>query len=106
MDEPPFVLAVNSGSSIIKYGLFTFDAQPTLVCHGSVGSVDAAAAVDRILAEIDNDLVTGTLAGITHRVVHGGERFDRAQPVTTQTLADLHTLVPLAPNHLPDEIAI
>ena len=106
MDETPFVLAVNSGSSSIKYGLFTFDAEPTLVCRGSVGSVGAAAAVDRILAEIDNHLVTGMFAGITHRVVHGGERFDRAQRVTAETLADLRTLVPLAPNHLPDEIAI
>ena len=71
----------------------------------SVG-VGAAAAVERILDEIDTHLVTGVLAGIVHRVVHGGERFDRAQRVTTETLAGLRALVALAPNHLPDEIAL
>ena len=102
----PFVLAVNGGSSSIKYALFTLDAEPRHVCQGSVGSVGAAAAVDRILDEIDTHLGTGVLAGIVHRVVHGGERFDRAQRVTTETLAGLRALVPLAPNHLPDEIAL
>ena len=87
MNEASLLLAVNSGSSSIKYALFTVDAEPRHVCQGSVGSVGAAAAVDRILDDIDTRLVTGLLAGIVHRVVHGGERFDRAQRVATQTLA-------------------
>jgi len=105
-DTTPLVLAVNGGSSSIKYALFTLDAEPGLVRQGSVGSVGAAATVDRILDEIETHLITGALAGIVHRVVHGGERFDRAQRVTAETLAGLRALVPLAPNHLPDEIAL
>jgi acetate kinase len=102
----PLVLAVNSGSSSIKYALFTLDADPRNICQGSVGSASAAAAVNHILDEIGPHLVTGMLAGVVHRVVHGGERFDRPQRVTTETLHGLRVLIPLAPNHLPDEIAI
>lgn len=105
-DATQCVLAVNSGSSSIKYALFTLDAEPRLLWQGSVGSAGAAAAVDDILDQIDTHLVSGVLAGVVHRVVHGGERFDRPQRVTTDTLDNLRSLIPLAPNHLPDEIAI
>jgi acetate kinase len=106
VDKTPFVLAVNGGSSSLKYALFTLAADPRQICQGSVGRVGTAAAVDRILDEIDLHVGTGVLAGIVHRVVHGGERFDRAERVTTETLAWLRALVPLAPNHLPDEISL
>ena len=36
-EKTPFVLAVNGGSSSIKYALFTLDANPQHVCQGSVG---------------------------------------------------------------------
>jgi acetate kinase len=104
--QTPLILAVNGGSSSIKYALFTLDAEPTSVCQGSVASVGTAAAVDHILDEIDPHLASGILAGIVHRVVHGGERFERPQRVTMDTLAGLRALIPLAPNHLPDEIAL
>jgi Acetokinase family len=97
----PLVLAVNSGSSSIKYALFTLDADPRNICQGSVGSASAAAAVNHILDEIGPHLVTGMLAGVVHRVVHGGERFDRPQGVTTETLHGLRVLIPLAPTTYP-----
>ncbi len=106
MPEPSFLLAVNSGSSSLKYALFTLEAEPLRVCQGSVGGMGAGAAVDRLFEAIAPHLVSGVLAGIVHRVVHGGERFDCAQRVTTETLAGLRALAPLAPNHLPDELAL
>jgi acetate kinase len=105
-NDTAFVLAVNSGSSSIKYALFTLAAAPRLICQGSVGSAGAVAAVDHILDETGPLLVTGVLAAVVHRVVHGGERFDRPQRVTMETLDGLRALIPLAPNHLPDEITI
>jgi acetate kinase len=51
-------------------------------------------------------LATAPLAAIVHRVVHGGEHFDRAQRVSTDVVEKLRELIPLAPNHLPDEIAL
>lgn len=105
-DTTQFVLAVNSGSSSIKYALFTLDADPRRMCQGAVGSAGAVANVDDILEATAQHLVTGVLAGVVLRVVHGGERFDRPQRVTPEILDGLRALIPLAPNHLPDEIAI
>lgn len=126
-----FVLAVNGGSSSVKCALYTLEAEPRQVWHGAVngigtptatltvpvqgryqpislgtGGASHGAAVDRLLGEIDTHLVAGALVGIVHRVVHGGQRFDRAQRVTAETLTGLRELVPLAPNHLPAEIAL
>ena len=45
-------------------------------------------------------------AVVGHRVVHGGASFDRPTLVTDETLRALDRLVPLAPLHLPAEIAV
>src|SRR5262249_37152146 len=41
-----------------------------------------------------------------HRLVHGGLRFHEPRLVDADLIAALDALVPFAPNHLPDEIAI
>ncbi len=42
---------------------------------------------------------------IGHRVVYGGAAHDAPEPVTPRLLAELRTLVPLAPLHLPAALA-
>lgn len=101
----PVVLAVNGGSSSIKCSLLTFEAVPRPVWAGAV-SGNGPPALEQILPEVDAQLATKPLVGVAHRVVHGGDRFDRAQHVTAETIAGLTDLIPLAPNHLPDEIAL
>lgn len=103
-----FLLAVNGGSSSIKFALFTAEAAPEQILSGAIDveGTTHATAVDRIIAALKVPLAAGSLAGIVHRVVHGGERFDRAHRVTTEIVDGLRALVPLAPNHLPDEIAL
>ena len=44
------------------------------------------------------------LRAVGHRVVHGGMRYDRPLLVTADLIAALRGLVPLAPEHLPQEI--
>ncbi len=102
------VLAINAGSSSLKFALFTLDAAPALVSSGVIsrGGTTPEAAIDHIFTAIDGQLGDRALAGIVHRVVHGGERFTRAHRVSATVLAALRELVPLAPNHLPDEIAL
>ena len=59
-----------------------------------------------ILAWIDR---TGNLpqpAVIGHRVVHGGDRFDRPERIDDAVLSDLRRLVPLAPLHQGVNIAL
>jgi acetate kinase len=43
---------------------------------------------------------------VVHRLVHGGDAFDRARRIGPEVLATLESLVPLAPNHLPAELAL
>ena len=45
------------------------------------------------------------LAALGHRVVQGGVRHTRHERVTPQLLADLETLIPLAPLHQPHNLA-
>ena len=63
-------------------------------------------AVRPLVAALHSHLTTVPLAGIVHRVVHGGEHFNRAQRVAPKVLEELRQLIPLAPNHLPEEIAL
>lgn len=45
------------------------------------------------------------LAAVGHRVVHGGAVYAQPYPITTELLAALRHVVPLAPNHLPSALA-
>jgi acetate kinase len=110
-DDRSLVLAVNAGSSSIKFGLFVARANPVEVHSGTVrpsgGTGDElGVAVQRIGEAVEPHLAGRSLAAIIHRVVHGGERFHGALRVTPEVVRGLRELLPLAPNHLPDEIAL
>jgi acetate kinase len=130
---PTHVLTINGGSSSVKFALFACDDDraPARVLGGAltgIGSSRAtlttdvvdrketvtlpgpppthAAAAAQVLAWLEPKLDGRPLAAIAHRVVHGGERFQEATRLSPEVLDDLRALVPLAPNHLPDEIAL
>jgi acetate kinase len=46
------------------------------------------------------------LAGVGHRVVHGGDRFAGPEAISGDTLDAVETLVPLAPLHQPQSIRL
>src|SRR4051812_10604482 len=98
-------LAINGGSSGVKCALFTFEDRPRAVARGSIEGTGAG-CVPRLIDWLDEHIDTATLAAIGHRVVHGGATHHDPQQITTALLADLAGLVPFAPNHLPDEIAL
>lgn len=60
-----------------------------------------AAVLDSALARLE----THRLLGIVHRVVHGGARYRQPQFVTPALIAALEPLIPLAPLHLPQDLA-
>jgi acetate kinase len=105
---PSFVLAVNAGSSSIKFALFHADTLAPVLSRTepASSSADRRAVVQGIMAAAVPELRGAPLAAIAHRIVHGGERFDRSQRITPDLLNGLRELIPLAPNHLPDEIAL
>jgi acetate kinase len=96
---------VNAGSSSVKCALFTFDAHPQPLQRETVGT-GGSASVPALLDWTAAHIGGRTLAAIGHRVVHGGPSRHEPQTVTPALLDALAQLVPFAPNHLPDEIAI
>ena len=123
------ILTINAGSSSIKFSVYAAGDEPEERLHGEVedigdeqayliiepdhrektriaiGRVDHKAALTAILDHADDELNGGTVAGIGHRVVHGGT--DSAAPVRLDnTIIDyLATLEPLAPLHQPHNLA-
>src|SRR5688572_18783381 len=130
-ETTPLLLTVNAGSSSIKCALFTGDAATDQVWSGAVTGIGTPAArmavtgsdgirltpiaveagthrdaVRPLVAALEPYLTTAPLAAIVHRVVHGGEHFNRARRVSLKVVQELRQLIPLAPNHLPEEIAL
>jgi acetate kinase len=129
------LIVLNAGSSSLKFALFEREReeQPLeLRVRGAIESIDdaphfTAAAPDRsILAEqrwsaaghpgydellryliawAETHIGVGDLLAAGHRVVHGGMMYSQPVLVTETLLRDLAPLLPLAPLHLPHNLA-
>lgn len=127
------ILTLNSGSSSIKFTLFSIEegvSRKTAICDGEIeGLRDAAhftakdangnSLLDRRLdgpATHANALSFLTqwreetfsrvrLAAVGHRVVHGGTRFSSPVRIDADVVAELKKLVPLAPLHQPHNLS-
>ena len=84
------ILAINCGSSSLKFALFSGDVETR---RGQ------AATIEEVIGQLDRPDAVG------HRIVHGGP--DRFAPalVDAALLADLHDAISFAPLHLPIELA-
>jgi acetate kinase len=100
------VLAINSGSSSIKFALFTLEGEPGALCRGTLDEPDRKTAIEQLIEKVADPVKQYPLAGVGHRVVHGGPALRDPQLVSDQLLASLGQLVRFAPNHLPDEISL
>ncbi len=130
MNQPRRILTINSGSSSIKFALYLAGAAEELVLAGQLERIgldggrfhcrDAAGTglVDQPAGLPDHeaalkllfDWFGGHLQGIRldavgHRVVHGGRDYTEPVRISPAVQARLRELVPLAPNHLPGEVA-
>jgi acetate kinase len=132
MRTPERRLAVgvlNAGSSSVKFAVY---ARDEAILHGQVDGLgvhpnvqlaDAAGeplppfdlgpnppttpseVIPLLLSWLRNHLGQLRIAGVGHRVVHGGTRFIRPMLVTREVLKELEELVPLAPLHEPYNLA-
>ncbi len=125
------ILAINGGSSSIKFALFEpGDAlrrifagkldrigpgESTLQVKGErpedddsrvVFAPDYPAAIRVLLDWFANRQRSLSLSAVGHRLVHGGPRYAEPQHITQETLEELHALSPLAPRHLPEEVLL
>ena len=100
------ILAVNGGSSSIKFALFAAGDPPRGLHRGAVDRIDPnAVATDWLDALALGGQLEGVVA-VGYRVVHGGSKHFDPQPVTTELLADLRAAISFAPAHLPDAIRL
>lgn len=95
------LVALNAGSSTIKYAIFDVEGEVTTLRERAVieGSRPELA-----LAEVSHKLGEAP-AAIGHRVVHGGAHYAAPVKVDDQVRADLLALVPMAPLHQPASLA-
>jgi acetate kinase len=99
------ILAVNGGSSSLKAALFADSAQPPLLARTSIKG-RAAACLPALIDWLEREVPRVPLRAIGHRLVHGGMSHIAPERLTPELLADLTALIPFAPNHLPDELAL
>jgi acetate kinase len=121
------VLTVNTGSSSLKAGLYAMGAREQLLLSvqitdigGPESRVRLSGTGDRMVTDERRpipdhraalvvlhealDKQTRTPDAVGHRVVHGGAAYTVPRIITSDLLAALDTLVPLAPDHLPQAI--
>ncbi len=125
---PDVALALNAGSSSLKFGLFELDGEPIELARGTLaigdkpprmvaknpsGSVIADrqwapgkdAALRGLLAWVEGQFPPGALVAIGHRIVHGGRDFVEPVRLDDSVIEALDALTPLAPLHQPGSLA-
>jgi acetate kinase len=126
------LLTFNPGSSTIKLGLFAIETSRSrrlgsgiidlrhrpLTLHVTEGlaatdiplkaavTEDLHGVIDETLGWLKSHFSVSTLAGVGHRVVHGGDRFAGPEAVSDDMLDAIEALVPLAPLHQPLSIRL
>ncbi|MBI2825029.1 MAG: acetate/propionate family kinase [Planctomycetia bacterium] len=123
------LLTINTGSSSLKaavFGaddggqlLFAAEAQRVGLAEGRLritaegGDVlldreetfpDHGVALRQVLAWIEGRREVGPIAGVGHRIVHGGPKYAAPHVIDAALLEELRACVRLAPNHLPQAI--
>jgi acetate kinase len=127
----PSILAINGGSSSIKFALFGADSSLHMKWKGqlerigtpnSIFSIQGNALRERftkpVVAKNPMDALTVLLdwlvenenqyhlIAVGHRIVHGGPNLREPQRLTIGLIDELRRLTPLDPMHLPEEISI
>ncbi|MEO7112475.1 MAG: acetate/propionate family kinase [Polyangiaceae bacterium] len=97
-------LSINCGSSSVKYAVFDVADEEKLVERRTIRSVEKHAdAVFQLLSDLSARGVHPDVVG--HRIVQGGADLTRPTRINDEVLRHLESLTPLAPLHLPSEIA-
>jgi len=129
-DAVSTVLSLNSGSSSLKLGLYSFQngkadrlawgeaeelgsGNGRLWLHGPVelrsnegSSVASAGAAAQLLIQKLFDSSALCPEAVGHRIVHGGPKLRTHQRITLQVIAQLNDSIPFAPLHLPPALDV
>lgn len=127
------VLVLNAGSSSLKFAVYQRGNGPgwPLAARGQIEGIgssprmsardgaggrmetpalgaevrDGRVALERLVLWLRDHFAGASLAGVGHRVVHGGPQHAGPAVVTPQVLAGLRELEPLAPLHQPYNVS-
>jgi len=125
------ILAINGGSSSIKFALFEVSDSLRRLFEGGIeriGLPDASLRVkgldqadnfSRLVTAPDHTVAVGvlmdwiedrsgrdSLAAVGHRVVDGGLKYYKPQRITAEMVEELRSLSPFDPDHMPEEILL
>ncbi len=98
------VLALNSGSSSLKYGLYAVEREPVLLVGGTIDTADDHARFFDTIEAALKGWPAPTVIG--HRIVHGGPHRDAHCPIDGTVMADLEGACVFAPLHGPASLAL
>jgi acetate kinase len=103
-DLPSRVLALNAGSSSIKFALY--DAAGTLqpALADTIDTTGARDAAELLIGQLEQRQALGGIRAIGHRVVHGGARYSAPTLIDDELIRELHRIGEYSPEHLPVEI--
>ena len=126
MKKNSVILCLNSGSSSLKFALYSTQKTLQLLVHGEIENIDqkkpffwiqhnkkkhtvatsslnTARALSQVLDTLKKFEYPMPLA-IAHRVVHGGSFFSKPTRINSSVLQKLKTLIHFAPLHLPSSL--
>ena len=66
-----------------------------------VSAPDLGAAAEVFIEWLEKRVGCKALAGVGHRVVHGGPSYYRPEPITAELVTELRRICPLDVDHLP-----
>ena len=123
------VLALNGGSSSIKFALYQMGDPPQRGLYGkidrigsrgttfafndpagnqqdsrSIGDLDHRSAANFLFDWLDERIGLSSIKGVGHRVVTGGANYYDPLRVTKEMLDELRRISAYAPEHLPSEV--
>ena len=121
------ILTLNAGSSSIKFSIYRSGDEPAEVARGQVENLGPTArlilreaghdkrvielgaethqtALREIFHHAEDLLDDEPVAGVGHRITHGGIDFTEPTALTEGALAKLEALAPLAPLHQPHNL--
>ncbi len=117
------LLVLNTGSSSVKFRLFSLTSDLPLLAGGKISDIGGTpvfqiqkekrpisqdtthrSAVEMILQWVSQNN-TGHISAVAHRIVHGGTRYTAPVLLDNEAMTYLRSLEPLAPLHQPHNLA-
>ncbi|MTI62519.1 acetate/propionate family kinase [Methylophaga sp.] len=104
------ILVLNSGSSSLKLKVIDLESDTT-VFELNISETTRNFSYELVLTQAINKLKEHMavspieLDAVAHRVVHGGELFTAPVLITEAVIGEIEKLIPLAPLHLPGNLA-